>query len=867
MPPLIQSWRSHLPSGRPLWLAGLYIAFSCVWIFVTDKFLGHFSITVATLTYLSIVKGFVYVAITSSLIYAILRRLGETNKNLENIVASRTASLAASEEELRTREEWLRRLLASLPDVVWTSTEDGRTIFISPNIKGIFGFSAEEICENGKGLGWGRIHPEDRSRVTEGLQTLFSRGRRFEEEYRVQCKDGHWIWVHDRAVRTHREDGGLFADGIFSDITARKQAEEAREESDRRYRLLFERNLAGVFRAEAGGKMLDCNPALVRMLGYDSAAELLGRTSAEMLYDPAEESVLLESLTKSGDINNIEIRLMRKDGTILWGLHNVCFLEGENGRPPCIAGTVVDVSERRRTAEALGQQLSLMQAITSTAPDGLFMLDARGRVTFMNPAAERIFGYTLGELQGEVLHDVCHYKRRDGTPLARSECVIARAYASGKTLYGHEDVNFRKDGTAFDVSCSSAPLWEGGKIVGSVLVVQDITRRKLAEQQYQSLQEQFLHAQKMDAIGQLAGSVAHDFNNILQIINGYSDLIVQESGSNLQLAARARAIKGAGSRAARLIQQLLDFSRKNACDPQITSLDSAVNEIMKMVWTLVGEDIDLTMRLGTQGACVNINASQLEQLMMNLVVNARDAMPKGGSLQIETSCVNLDEIACKAFGNISPGAYVRLSMSDTGCGMDAATMSRAFEPFFTTKERGKGTGLGLSIVYGIVTQNGGGIQIDSTLGAGVIFHICLPLVEPRVFPEEVRERPALPNGTEDVLLAEDEEEVRSLISGQLERLGYHVVEARNGVEALQLAKDAPRSIDLLISDTIMPKMGGQELSDRIREIWPAIKIVQMSGYRDAPQPPSDERCSRIQHLQKPFTLEALAATVRRVLDQ
>jgi len=867
MQPLIQFWRSDFRSGRPIWFAGLCAAFSWVWIFLTDKLVGQFSLTVAAATQWSMIKGFVYVAITSGLIYAILRRLGEINKNLENMVASRTAALAASEEELRAREEWLRRLVASLPDVAWTTSEDFRTIFVSPNVESIFGFSVEEVYENGEKVLLGSIHPEDRQRVINSFQALCSQGQPFDEEFRAQRKDGRWIWVHDRAVRTHREGGVLFADGILSDITARKEAEEARKESDKRYRLLFERNLAGVFRAELGGKLLDCNPALVRMLGYDSAAELLGRPSAEMLYDQAEESMLLESLGNSGAINNVEIRLKRKDGAPLWGLHNVCFLASENGGRSSIEGTVIDVTERRQSEEALQKQLSLMRAINTSAPDALFMLDAEGRVTFANSAGERMLGYTTPELLGRVMHDVCHSRRRDGSPLPRSECAIAEVCKSGNTLRGHEDVLFRKDGSAVDVSCSSAPLLQGGQVVGSVQVVQDITRRKLVEQQYRSLQEQFLHAQKMEAMGRLAGGIAHDFNNLLQVINGYSALIVDECVSDPQLAKRAWAIHEAGSRAARLTQQLLDFSRKDASDAHSISLDRAVNELMKMVRTLVGEDIDLTTGIRTNGACVRINAGQLEQLIMNLVVNARDAMPKGGKLHIETSCIDLDEWSSKAFGNISPGAYVRISVSDNGCGMDAATMNRAFEPFFTTKERGKGTGLGLSTVFGIVTQNGGGIQIDSSLGAGTTFHICLPVAESRVSREEIGERLPLPQGTESVLVAEDEEDVRSLISGQLGRLGYKVVEAGNGAEALQLAKDRSQTIDLLISDVIMPQMGGRELADRIREVCPTIKIVQMSGYNDTPEQPYGERRLWIQHLQKPFTLEALAATVRQVLDQ
>lgn len=867
MQPLIQSWRSYLRSGRPTWFAGLYIAFSWVWIFLTDKLIEHFSFTMATAMRWGTVKDCLYIAITSGLIYAILQRLNETNNNLENTVTSRTAALAASEAESRSREEWLQRLLASLPDVSWSSAEDGRTIYISPNVEELFGYSPEELCEFGEEYWLQTVHPDDLQRVAESYRALFSRGQPFDEQFRAKCKDGHWLWVHDRAVRTHMEDGILCADGILSDITARKDAELARIESEQRYRLLFERNLAGIFRAEVGGNLLDCNPALVRMLGYHSADELLGRPSAEILYDPAEQRMLLENLARSGAISNVEIRLRRKDSAILWGLHNVNLLAPENGGPPCIEGMVIDVTERKQTVSALSQQLSLMQAITSTAPNGLLLLDAEGRLTFINPAGERMFGYTAAELHGKVMHDVCHYKHPDGSPFPRSECPIAQAGASGKTLQGYEDVHFRKDGAPVDISFSSAPLLEGGRVVGSVLVAQGITQRKLAEQKYQSLQEQFLHAQKMEAIGCLAGGIAHDFNNLLQVINGYSILIVDECGPNPEIAKRAWAIHETGTRAAQLTQQLLDFSRKEQGHTQTISLGSAVNKLMKLVRTLVGENIDLTAANRTNGACARINPGQLEQMVMNLVVNSRDAMPKGGKLHIETSCVNLDEYSAMAFGNLSHGAYVQLSVSDTGCGMDAETMSRAFEPFFTTKEPGKGTGLGLSTVYGIATQNGGGVRIDSAPGAGSTFHVCLPVAESEPARPVIQLRLALPQGTESILLAEDEAGVRSLISGQLGKLGYKVTEAGNGAEALQLAKDAAHSIDLLISDVMMPKMGGKELAERIREICPAIKIVQMSGYHDMPQTPPDDGANSIQHLQKPFDLETLAATVRHALDQ
>ena len=862
----VQSWRSYLRGNKAVWIAVLYAAFSCLWIFLTDKLLARFSLTPAETTSWSIIKGFVYVAITSYVIYLLVRRVQESHLGLEAAVARRTAELAASEEKLRRGEEWLRRLLASLLDVTWTSESDGRTTFISPNVESVYGFSPEEVYENGKELWLGRIHPGDRERVIDSYQALFSRGQRFDEEYRIQCKDGHWMWIHDRAVRTHQKDGMQFADGIFTDITVRKNAEAARDQSEKRYRLLFERNLAGVFRAEAGGGMLECNPALVRILGYDSPAELVGVPTSGILYDPAEEVKLLDVLAREGAINNVEILLRCKDGTSVWGLHNVCFLPPEDGGPPCIEGTVIDISQRKQTEEVLKQQLSLMQAITSTAASGLLMLDTEGRLTFMNPAAEQMFGYTMDELLGKVVHDVCHYKRLDGTPLAQSDCPIAQAYLAGKTLQALEEVHFHKNGTAIHVSVSCAPLLQEGRAVGSVLVMSDITQRRLREEQYKSLQKQFLHAQKMEAIGRLAGGVAHDFNNLVQIINGYADLIADDVDPDTSLAKRARAIKEAGSRAAQLTRQLLAFSRQDAGEPEITPVDQSVTEIVKMARSLIGADIKLTAHLGAEGTCVKIHAGQLEQLVMNLVVNARDAMPAGGAIHIETRCLQLDATACISYGGVSPGPYVLLSVSDTGCGMDAEVRSRIFEPFFTTKERGKGTGLGLSAVYGIATQNGGGVRVESQPQAVTTFCICLPVAERKVYPVIAQADATTTKGTENVLLVEDEDDLRKLISHQLGKLGYRVLEAGNGADALNLAMNTSQTIDLLISDMIMPRMGGQELADRIRTLYPKIRILQMTGYTELRPQMADDQRPGIRYLQKPFTMESLAAAVRHVLD-
>ena len=527
----------------------------------------------------------------------------------------------------------------------------------------------------------------------------------------------------------------------------------------------------------------------------------------------------------------------------------------------------LSVPQHTGAEHSLQKQLSLMQAISSCAPDGLLVEDTEGRVTFLNPAGERMLGYSMGELLGRNFHNICHYQRRDGTPLPKSECALVQAALSGKSLLGHEDVYLRKDGTPIDVSCSSACMYEGDRIVGSVLVVHDITSRKLAEQEYRSLQDQFLHAQKMEAVGVLAGGIAHDFNNLLQVINGYSDLIADESASNPTILKAAQAVHDAGTRAAQLTRQLLDFSRTDAGVAQVIPLNSTLEELMKMMRTLVGANIDLTTRIRTNGQSVQIAAGQLEQVVMNLVVNARDAMPKGGKLHIGASCVSLNDETRKAFGYISAGPYVQLSVSDTGCGMSAETIKHVFEPFFTTKEPGKGTGLGLSTVYAIVTQHGGGIRIDSRLGAGSTIHICLPVAKHHPSVVDVQEHSAPQSGTERILLAEDQEDVTLLISGQLASLGYNVVAASDGGEAFRLATSSPQAFDLLITDMIMPKMGGQELAEKIRHVCPGIKIVQMSGYNDTPKPFFDDERPNLLHLQKPFTLSSLAEVVRHALDQ
>ena len=574
-----------------------------------------------------------------------------------------------------------------------------------------------------------------------------------------------------------------------------------------------------------------------------------------------------QALLSRGQQFDVEFRAQRKDEQWVW-VHARAANPQREGSVTYVHGIVSDITARKEAEVTRENHVAILETIISTTPDGIFMLDAKGCVVFMNLVAERLLGYGPSELYGKVLHDVCHNTGPGGEPFPRSACPIARACASGEYLDGYEDVHFRKDGAPMEISFSVSPVFQGARLLCSVLVMQDISKRRQEERRNHALQECLLQAQRMEAVGHLAGEIAHDFNDLLHIINEHSNLILsEESTGPKRLATRAHAILDAGQRAAALTRKILDFKLKDEGDPQIISLSSTAEGMMELFRKLLGEDIIVTGAFQTSGESVRINASQLEQVIMNLVINARDAMPTGGEIHIETSIANLDERDHGFVPRLVPGTFVILSVSDNGCGMDNETVKHIFEPFFTTKGRGTANGLGLFTVYGIVAQNGGGIRVDSTAGAGSTFQVCLPVSQPSVAANEVLERAAFPPATERILLVEDEPAVRSLICGQLRRLGYTVLEAGNGAEAMQLATDDPGSFDLLLTDMIMPRMGGRELSARIREVCPTARVVQMSGYDKDPAMVFYDDHPKFSRLQKPFTLETLAAIVRRAFDE
>ena len=410
-----------------------------------------------------------------------------------------------------------------------------------------------------------------------------------------------------------------------------------------------------------------------------------------------------------------------------------------------------------------------------------------------------------------------------------------------------------------------------GRLVPSVQralrELDDRAERKRAEEALRQSEKQFRHSQKMEAVGRLAGGIAHDFNNLLTVIMGYSQVLLKELGPQHPLRGKTEETLKAGEKAATLIRQLLTFSSKQSLDPKILSLNTAVTSLESLLRRLIGEDIQLVTKLDPTNGRLRADQAQLEQVLANLVVNARDAMPKGGTLTIETAQVELTRSPVYQVTPLPPGNYVRLSVSDTGCGMDRKTQSHIFEPFFTTKEEGKGTGLGLSTVFGIVTQSGGAIDVTSRVGHGTRFDLYFPSVESDILTTAPSKPLGQPQkGTETILLVEDEPSVRTLIRDELRKLGYRVIEAKNGVEACLLATQQTGSLQLLLTDVVMPGMGGRELAQHLSVIKPDLRTLFISGYTDDVGIMAGQEEGTSSFLQKPFTPEVLARAVRTLLD-
>jgi PAS domain S-box-containing protein len=518
---------------------------------------------------------------------------------------------------------------------------------------------------------------------------------------------------------------------------------------------------------------------------------------------------------------------------------------------------LLEALQRARQRDALQSQERLLRQIIDANPSLIFVKDWNGRFVLVNQATAQVYGTTVDSLVGKTdadfnrnMEEVAHFLRDDRDVMS-----------SGKSKLIAEEPVTNPAGETRWFQTIKVPLRSPAEGTATLLgVATEITERK-------RLEEQLLQSQKMEAVGQLAGGVAHDFNNILTAIVGYTDLLAAELGSNVRQLEDLEEIRKAARRAAALTRQLLAFSRKQVLEPRIIDVNGVVLNLDKMLRSLISENIALKTDLADNLAAARADPNQIEQVIMNLAINARDAMPDGGTVTIETRNATLDDTYSAQHVSVIPGEYVMLAVTDTGCGMDAKTQSRIFEPFFTTKPPGRGTGLGLSTVYGIVKQSGGNIWLYSELGKGTTFKIYLPAIA--ALPEDigtVAPAEAAPRGGGTVLVVEDDEQLRRLTHRALASQGYTVLEADRGSTALDIARRHKGHIDLLLTDVIMPDTNGRKLAETIRAVRPGLRVLYMSGYPDGAIASHGMLEPGVAYLAKPFTTEAVTRRVREVLE-
>jgi len=643
---------------------------------------------------------------------------------------------------------------------------------------------------------------------------------------------------------------------LREEIAKREKAAAALRENEELFRGAFEHTDVAMVLTDAANKFVRVNAAFARLFGY-ATGEILGMTMPEITHpDDVAESFARREALLAGESSffQMEKRYLHKDGHVFWGLTNVSLVRDLAGRPGLYVGQVQDITERKRAEESLQQSEARYRSVVEGSLHGI-LIKQGPRIEYANPACLRVFGYADAEELVAQPWDAI-VAPEDLTALWQR----AEACVRGEPVDPHPGwQGVRKDGKRIWIESTISRIWWRGQ--DAVLCfLADITEKK-------HLEEQFRQAQKMEAIGRLAGGVAHDFNNLLTIINGYGELVLTSLPSGDPTWEPVREMVAAGERAAGLTRQLLAFSRKAIVEPIVFELGTVVGNVERMLRRIVGEDIQLVVAVDPEAGAVKADPGQIEQLIMNLAVNARDAMPRGGRLTIEVRDAAPDEIPVPPGADARPDPHVLLAVTDTGCGMDDATMARMFEPFFTTKGD-LGTGLGLATVYGIVRQSAGHLAVASEVGRGTMFRVYLPRAEKRQFASRSSaDLSLMPQGEETILLAEDEEGVRALIRHVLQQCGYTVLEARDGPEALLLGEQNLGRIGLLLTDVVMPGMGGRDLAERLAELQPGVKVLFLSGYTDDAVVRHGIQTAEVAFLQKPFTPASLARKVREVLDE
>jgi two-component system cell cycle sensor histidine kinase/response regulator CckA len=806
----------------------------------------------------------------------------------QNPSANTIAGISIWEQEsAEVQKAYLEQLVDCAPEAITILDPEYRVIRINAEFTRLFGYTSEEAL--GQMVG-DLIVPSDLRAQSDEMSRTLDRGQKVNLETKRRRKDGTLVDVSILGTPVNVGGAPVALYAIYRDISEKKRAEalnsalyriaektSSAEDPAQFYaaihsivaELMYARNFYIALYDAASGYLSfpyfvdeqDDRPA-PRKLGR-GLTEYVLRTGEPLLATPQ----VFDELMRRGEVDMIGAPSLdwlgvplkmggQSLGAVVVQSYSDALRFGDKDKEilTFVSQQLASAIEHKRNEEALRNSEGRYRSLVESAVYGIYRSDPQGRLRDANPALVAMLGYDSAEQVLALNPEKDVFLRPE--ELAR---LIREANSRGKV--DNFEVKWkRRDGNILTVRLCGRVVGNGDRAENLLeLIAEDVTEKRV-------LEDQFRQAQKMEAVGRLAGGVAHDFNNLLMVISGYTEVLLEKLDSSNHLHSKVEAIQQAADRATTLTRQLLAFSRKQLLELKVVDLNAIVQDMERLLRPLIGENIELVTRLEPNVGRTRADAGQLEQVIMNLVVNAKDAMPDGGKITIQTASAELDDAYRREHTYIQPGSYVMLSVSDTGCGMDKETQSRIFEPFFTTKEKGKGTGLGLSTVYGIIKQSGGYIFAHSELGHGTTFRIYLPRVEDAAeATDTVKATSSDLAGSETVLLVEDEESVRQLVAETLSSRGYQVLEAENGEEALKLAADSSRTIDLMITDVVMPGISGRELARELVKTRPQTKVLFLSGYTEDAVVHQGVLEPDTAFLQKPFTLQNLAKKVREVL--
>lgn len=755
----------------------------------------------------------------------------------------------------------------------WNPSKD--EVALSDNFVEIYGLSNVK----NKNEGFSLLHPADAKRHQKLVEGVAKSGGSYHSEFRINRRDnGEVVWLEETATAILDEDGNVDRlVGIAVDVSERKKAEKDLRESEEKFKALFKGIPIPVYiwekvNDENDFVLVNSNDAGDRQTTSFSS-RYFGMRASELLDDEPEMLKGLLQCSGEREIVHIETEYHHQETGVLkiLDLYFVCI------SPSMVMAVSRDITQEKfaqdERAKLLAQiefQNRRLSDIIASIPGAVWESKVNDGVynqqsNFVSDYIEKITGYAPKEWLSEpnywikILHPDDKEEALDKTEeflQDKGEGFLEYRFIkkNGEIVWTETQMKAVKD--------------ENGKVVSLTGITIDVSERKRAEEALIKSEEQLRQSQRLESVGRLAGGIAHDFNNMLTAINGYSELLLRELKEENSIRQKVLEIKKAGERSASLTQQLLAFSRRQVLKPQMLDLNNVIKDMSGLFRRLIGEHIYLSINLSEDECRVEADPGQLSQVIMNLAVNARDAMPKGGELTIKTENIFLDEEYAATHVPTMPGNYVRLSVSDTGIGVDEESRKHIFEPFYTTKEKGAGTGLGLATVYGIVKQSGGYIWVDSEPGKGAEFIVFLPQVEKivAISKEKIMSETEMP-GNETILLVEDEEAVRELTVKILEMNGYSVIEAKDGAEAFEIYEESSGNIDLLITDVVMPRMSGRELAEKIKQVNPGIRVLFSSGYSDDRNMMRDRDLKTIDFINKPFTPEELGRKIRQLLDR